>query len=211
MAQQTTLIPLAARTSTLIVDSDLDLGAYELIADKVVADKVVADSVDVATFDSDYVETDVLQITAVRIIPGNNVVGKPTGYDPVPLGYQTPKILAEWSIPALYGSDNEFDLKCTIIACWLSSGEPNSEDVTWQICVNGSPVKTGTSPTVATPAIYVNEHLDNISSSDVISITATSSNSGPTWKARTADASDIEIIGTLEPFWNIQGDLVLQE
>ena len=205
MAQQTTLIPLAARTSTLIVDSDLDLGAYELIADK-----VVADSVDVATFDSDYVETDVLQITAVRIIPGNNVVGKPTGYDPVQLGYQSPKILAEWSIPALYGSDNEFDLKCTIIACF-SSGEANSQDVTWQICVNGSPVKTGTSPSGGTPAINVNEHLDNISSSDVISITATSSNSGPTWQARKADASDIEIIGTLEPFWNIQGDLVLQE
>ena len=30
MAQQTTLIPLAARTSTLIVDSDLDLGAYAI-------------------------------------------------------------------------------------------------------------------------------------------------------------------------------------
>lgn len=30
MAQQTTLIPLAARTSTLIVDSDLDLGAFAL-------------------------------------------------------------------------------------------------------------------------------------------------------------------------------------
>lgn len=30
MAQQTTLIPLAARTSTLIVDSNLDLGAFAL-------------------------------------------------------------------------------------------------------------------------------------------------------------------------------------
>ena len=30
MAQQTTLIPLAARTSTLIVDSDLDLGAFDI-------------------------------------------------------------------------------------------------------------------------------------------------------------------------------------
>ena len=206
MAQQTTLIPLAARTSTLIVDSDLDLGAYELIADK-----VVADSGDVATFVSDYVETDVLQITAGRIIPGNNVVGKPTGYAPVELGYLSPKILAEWSIPALYGSDNEFDLKCTIIACVISSGEQHSEYVTWQICVNGSPVKTGTSPNVGTPAIYVNEHLDNISSSDVISITATSSNSHISWSTRMAEASDIEIIGALEAFWNVQGVLVLQE
>lgn len=35
MAQTTTLIPLAARTSTLIVDSDLDMGTYDLTANSV--------------------------------------------------------------------------------------------------------------------------------------------------------------------------------
>ena len=42
MAQQTTLIPLAARTSTLIVDSDLDLGAYDLKCDEVITGKLHA-------------------------------------------------------------------------------------------------------------------------------------------------------------------------
>ena len=41
MAQQTTLIPLAARTSTLIVDSDLDLGAYVVKCDEVMCDEVI--------------------------------------------------------------------------------------------------------------------------------------------------------------------------
>ena len=90
MAQQTTLIPLAARTSTLIVDSDLDLGAFELIADK-----VVADSGSISQLSGDYVETDLLQITAGRIIPGNKLLARPTPFDQVVLGYQTPKKLAE--------------------------------------------------------------------------------------------------------------------
>ena len=42
MAQQTTLIPLAARTSTLIVDSDLDLGAYVVKSDEVLTGKLQA-------------------------------------------------------------------------------------------------------------------------------------------------------------------------
>ena len=42
MAQQTTLIPLAARTSTLIVDSDLDLGAYDVKCDEVITGKLQA-------------------------------------------------------------------------------------------------------------------------------------------------------------------------
>ena len=41
MAQQTTLIPLAARTSTIIVDSDLDLGAYVVKCDKVITTVMV--------------------------------------------------------------------------------------------------------------------------------------------------------------------------
>lgn len=42
MAQQTTLIPLAARTSTIIVDSDLDLGAYDVKCDEVITGKLQA-------------------------------------------------------------------------------------------------------------------------------------------------------------------------
>ena len=42
MAQQTTLIPLAGRTSTLIVDSDLDLGAYVVKCDEVITGKLQA-------------------------------------------------------------------------------------------------------------------------------------------------------------------------
>ena len=199
MAQQTTLIPLAARTSTLIVDSDLDLGAFELIADK-----VSADAGNISQF-----ETDQLQIIGGRIRPGNNLVAQPTGYDPVVMGYQTPKILAEWSLPTLYGNDNEFDLYCTITG--YSVGSPQSGYVAWEIRVDDVAVKSGNTPSSGVKDIPILVHIDNVESTSVISITATATYNQPSWYNRLVDVSNIRVVGTLEAFWNIDGVLpVLQ-
>ena len=207
MAQQTTLIPLAARTSTLIVDSDLDLGAFELIADK-----VVADSGSISQLSGDYVETDLLQIPASRIIPGNKLLARPTPFDPVVLGYQTPKKLAEWSMPTLHGSDNEFDLKCDITAYLVEApDDPRSSYISWDILVDGDTVKSGISPTYMIEVLSIDEHIVGVSSLDVITIRATSSNTAVAYKNREAVASNIEIIGDLEAFRNVKGKLVLQE
>lgn len=202
MAQQTTLIPLAARTSTLIVDSDLDLGAFELIAGK-----VSADAGNISQLFGDYFETDLLQIIGGRIRPGNTLVAQPTGYDPVVMGYQTPKILAEWSMPTLYGNDNEFDLYCTITGYSVTSGSPQSAYVGWEIRVDDVAVKSGVSPSSGVSSIPIVEHIDNVKSTSLISITATSTNNGAGWHNRPVDVSNIRVVGTLEAFWKIHGVL----
>ena len=98
MAQQTTLIPRAARTSTLIVDSDVDLGAYELVADKVVVTN--------GTFV--FAEADGLKIQGGKVVSGSDLVGSPPCADPVVIGFQTNRTLAHWSMPGLFGADNTF-------------------------------------------------------------------------------------------------------
>lgn len=201
MAQQTTLIPLAARTSTLIVDSDLDLGAFELIADK-----VSADAGNISQF-----ETAQLQIPGGRIRPGNTLVAQPTGYDPVVMGFQTPQKIAEWSLPTLYGNDNEFDLYCTITGYEVASGLPQSAHVSWEIRVDDVVVKSGASGSAALSSIPIDVHIDNVESTTLISITATSTYSSAGWDYRTVDASNIRVVGTLEAFWMIHGVLPVLE
>ncbi len=194
MAQQTTLIPLAARTSTLIVDSDLDLGAFELIADKVVATD--------GTFV--FAEADGLKIQGGRIVAGNDLVGSPPCADPVVIGFQTFRTLAHWSMPDLFRANNTFRITGKIKT---NHGAFPVRCLNWLINVDGDEVDSGSTTAQTTaPEILLDTVLTDIDGASEIEILVSNwGTSNPLYSQREVWLEDLRLLGDLEAFWCLQG------
>ena len=192
MAQQTTLIPLAARTSTLIVDSDLDLGAFELVADKVVA----TDGAFV------FAEADGLKIQGGRIVAGNNLVGSPPCADPVVIGYQTNRTLAHWSMPNLFRADNTFRITGKIKSDYQSMPV---RYLNWVINVDGDEVDSGATGDSAASEIVLDTVLTDIAGASEIEILVSNVGTLPQYSQREVWLEDLRLLGDLEAFWCLQG------
>ena len=193
MAQQTTLIPLAARTSTLIVDSDVDLGAYELIADKVV----------VTNGKFVFAEADLLKIQGGRIVAGNNLVGNPPCADPVVIGYQTNRTLAHWSMSGLFGADNTFRITGKIKTDLEHFPVAN---LNWKIIVDVDEVDSGaTSGSTSAPVILLDTVLTDIDGESEIEILVSNVGTNQLESQREVWLEDLRLLGHLEAFWCLQG------
>ena len=195
MAQQTTLIPRAPRTSTLIVDSDLDLGAYNLTANSghldgslTIDGSLVADGSVIA--DGSLIANGSFVSRGGGIDSGNDIVCEIDGYGPEAIGNKKWKTYAAFTLPELVGT-NDIQLDFT------AQKGTTSIYLAWRIQVDGNTIKQV--PDSQGPSPHVSELLTGITKDSVITIDFYNA-SDYYYGEYSMEAVDIKIIGKPIPW-----------